>query len=139
QREYGRRRVFDVRELEEGDLVVHQNYGIAKYRGLLRPDGAEGDEVLALEFADKAMLYLNLNQAHLVSRYVGTGKTTPPLSKLGDEKWSKTRKQAEKSIFEYAAKLLAVQAERQSGHRPSHAPDNKWQWEFENSFIYKET
>lgn len=139
QREYGRRRVADVRELEEGGLVVHQDYGVAKYRGLLRPEGGDGDEVIVLEFADKARLFVSLGHAHLISRYVGTGKTTPPLSKLGDDKWSKTRKQAEKSIFDYAARLLSVQAERQSGERPPHAADNKWQWEFENSFIYKET
>jgi transcription-repair coupling factor (superfamily II helicase) len=58
---------------------------------------------------------------------------------LGDEKWSKTRRQAEKSIFDYAARLLAVQAERETRDGMAHPADNKWQWEFENAFIYKET
>lgn len=139
QRELGRRRLVDFRELDEGELVVHQDYGVARFNGLLRPQGDAGNEVLVLEFADKARLHVNLDQAHLVSRYVGTGKRKPDLSKLGDERWSKTRKQAEKSIFEYASRLLAVQAERETRGRPAHLADGKWQWEFENSFVYKET
>ena len=137
--ELGRRRVVDFRELDEGELVVHQDYGIAKFTGLFHPQGADGDEVMVLEFAEKARLYVGLDQAHLVSRYVGAGKKTPPLSKLGDEKWAKTRKQAEKSIFDYAARLLSVQAERETRGREPHQPDSKWQWEFENSFVFKET
>ncbi len=139
QRELGRRRIFDIRELDEGELVVHQDYGVAKYTGLQRPQGDAGDEVMVLEFAEKARLFVGLDQAHLVSRYVGTGKKAPPLSKLGDEKWSKTRKQAEKSILDYAARLLSVQAERETRDRPAHPADTKWQWEFENSFVFKET
>ena len=138
-RELGRRRLLDFRELDEGELVVHQDYGVAKFNGLLRPQGDAGDEVMVLEFADKARLHVSLEQAHLVSRYVGTGKKKPDLSKLGDERWAKTRKQAEKSIFDYAARLLSVQAERETRGRPAHQPDGKWQWEFENSFVYKET
>jgi len=138
-RELGRRKLTDFRELDEGELVVHQDYGVAKFTGLLRPQGDAGDEVMVLEFADRARLHLNLDQAHLVSRYVGTGKKKPDLSKLGDERWAKTRRQAEKSIFDYAARLLSVQAERETRERPPHAPDGKWQWEFENSFVFKET
>ena len=139
QRELGRRRLMDFRELDDGELVVHQDYGVAKFTGLFRPQGDAGDEVMVLEFADKARLYVGLDQAHLVSRYVGAGRKPPPLSKLGDEKWAKTRKQAEKSIFDYASRLLSVQAERETRGRSAHATDGKWQWEFENSFVYKET
>ncbi|MFN0127592.1 MAG: transcription-repair coupling factor, partial [Verrucomicrobiales bacterium] len=139
RRELGRRRILDFRELDEGELVVHQDYGVAKFTGLLRPQGDAGDEVMVLEFADRARLHVSLENAHLVSRYVGTGKKKPDLSKLGDEKWAKTRRLAEKSIFDYASRLLAVQAERETRGRPAHEPDGKWQWEFENSFVYKET
>jgi transcription-repair coupling factor (superfamily II helicase) len=138
-RELGRRRLLDFRELDEGELVVHQDYGVAKFTGLLRPQGDAGDEVMVLEFADKARIHVSLEHAHLVSRYVGTGKKKPDLSKLGDERWAKTRKLAEKSIFDYAARLLSVQAERETRGRPAHQADSKWQWEFENSFVFKET
>src|SRR5262249_56748057 len=73
----------------------------------------EQQEVLAIEFADEAKLYVPLEQAYLVSRYVGAGKKSPPLSSLGDGKWARAKIKAAASIFDYAGKMLAIQAERQ--------------------------
>ena len=162
---------IDFSELNEGDLVVHLEYGIGKFLGLLKlprstgsqPVGPAGvspadstrkmlagptdkmsvlqeqQEVLALEFADEAKLYVPLEQAYLVSRYVGAGKKSPALSSLGDGKWARAKIKAAASIFDYAGKMLAIQAERQmhSGH--AFAPDTKWQEEFERSFPFRET
>ncbi|MGB9476603.1 MAG: DEAD/DEAH box helicase, partial [Candidatus Udaeobacter sp.] len=99
----------------------------------------EQQEVLALEFADEAKLYVPLEQAYLVSRYVGAGKKSPQLSSLGDGKWAHAKIKAAASIFDYAGKMLAVQAERQT--HPGHVfgPDTKWQAEFEHSFPFRET
>src|SRR5436309_12095820 len=96
-------------------------------------------EVLALEFADEAKLYVPLEQAYLVSRYVGVGKKSPPLSSLGDTKWTRAKKNAAASIFDYAGKMLALQAERQTHPGHAFAPDGKWQTEFEHSFPFRET
>jgi transcription-repair coupling factor (superfamily II helicase) len=141
---------IDFSELNEGDLVVHLEHGIGRFLGLLRlpkpPDAADTaattdgtQEVLALEFADEAKLYVPLEQAYLVSRYVGAGKKSPPLSSLGDGKWARAKIKAAASIFDYAGKMLTIQAERQmhSGH--AFAPDTKWQAEFEHSFPFRET
>lgn len=132
--------VSSLREYNYGDLVVHVNFGIGKFRGIKSRDTPEGSqEVLEIEYDDQARLYVPLDQAHLVSRYIGSGKKAPKLSRLGDQRWSKLRKQAENSIMDYAARLLSIQAERESHRGFAHPPDNKWQWEFENAFIYKET
>jgi transcription-repair coupling factor (superfamily II helicase) len=141
---------IDFSELNEGDLVVHLEHGIGRFLGLLRlpkpPDAADTaattdgtQEVLALEFAGEAKLYVPLEQAYLVSRYVGAGKKSPPVSSLGDGKWARAKIKAAASIFDYAGKMLAIQAERQmhSGH--AFAPDTKWQAEFEHSFPFRET
>ncbi len=96
-------------------------------------------EVLALEFADEAKLYVPLEQAYLVSRYVGVGKRSPALSSLGDARWTRAKKNAAASIFDYAGKMLAVQAERQMHPGHAFAPDSKWQAEFEHSFPFRET
>jgi transcription-repair coupling factor (superfamily II helicase) len=96
-------------------------------------------EVLALEFADEAKLYVPLEQAYLVSRYVGAGKKSPPLSSLGDGRWARAKIKAAASIFDYAGKMLAVQAERQMHPGYAFAPDTKWQAEFEHSFSFRET
>jgi transcription-repair coupling factor (superfamily II helicase) len=132
---------LDLQDLKLGDLVVHLEYGIGKYRGLVtkrHEDGSEEEQVV-IEYADQAKLYVPLQRAYLVSRYVGLGKIDPALSKLGDGKWTKTKKNAEASIFDYAQELLKIQAERQTGVGFEHVPDSKWQNEFENAFLYKET
>jgi transcription-repair coupling factor (superfamily II helicase) len=96
-------------------------------------------EVLALEFADEAKLYVPLEQAYLVSRYIGVGKRSPALNSLGDARWMRAKKNAAASIFDYAGKMLAVQAERQMHPGHTFAPDTKWQTEFEHSFPFRET
>jgi transcription-repair coupling factor (superfamily II helicase) len=151
---------IDFSELNEGDLVVHLEHGVGRFLGLVkigraRPPGApEGvgqdgpavrpyqqqeQEVLALEFADEAKLYVPLEQAYLVSRYVGAGKKSPLLSSLGDGRWARAKIKAAASIFDYAGKMLAVQAERETHPGYAFAPDTKWQSEFEHSFPFRET
>ena len=155
---------IDFSELNEGDLVVHLEHGIGKFLGLqkfavgqahrlpsagetesasgtlaIQQQGGQPQEVLVLEFADEAKLYVPLEQAYLVSRYVGAGKKSPPLSSLGDGKWARAKIKAAASIFDYAGKMLAIQAERQMHPGHAFAPDTKWQAEFEHSFPFRET
>lgn len=132
---------IDFSELNEGDLVVHLEHGVGRFLQLMKVPAARGgmQEVLALEFADEAKLYVPLEQAYLVSRYVGVGKKSPPLSSLADAKWARAKKNAAASIFDYAGKMLAVQAERETQLGHPFGPDTKWQSEFEHSFPYRET
>ena len=157
---------IDFSELAEDDLVVHLEHGVGRFLGLEKfpvgqahrlPDTgqaslatpnafgvtlqqqAQPQEVLVLEFADDAKLYVPLEQAYLVSRYVGAGKKSPPLSSLGDGKWARAKIKAAASIFDYAGKMLAIQAERQMQPGYAFAPDTKWQAEFERSFPFRET
>ena len=125
-----------VDEMEAGDLVVHYEYGIGRFKGIQQGD--EGDE-LVLQYRDGALLGVPLEQAHLVGKYVGLGGKTPELNKLGGAAWKTARKAAEKSIMDYAAQLLRVQAERQGEVGFAHPPDSRWMWEFERSFHYTET
>ena len=151
---------IDFSELNEGDLVVHLEHGIGRFMGLVKMPGLEGrapaspaslelrppekmpahaQEVLVLEFADEAKLYVPLEQAYLVSRSVGAGKKSPPLSSLGDGRWGRAKIKAAASIFDYAGKMLAVQAQRETHPGYAFAPDAKWQAEFEHSFPFRET
>jgi len=136
------RKARDVlRELRDGDLVVHSDHGIARYNGIetrTSPSGKK-EEVLVLLYADQAKLFVPVAQAHMVTRYVGVGGKAPALSKLGGASWQKTRKSAEKSVEEFAAKMLSISAERQTVTGFAHGPDTKWQVEFEQSFLYRET
>jgi transcription-repair coupling factor (superfamily II helicase) len=132
---------IDFSELNEGDLVVHLEHGVGRFLQLMRVATQSGgmQEVLALEFANESKLYVPLEQAYLVSRYVGVGKKSPPLSSLADVKWARAKKNAAASIFDYAGKMLAVQAERETQLGHAFGSDTKWQSEFEHSFPYRET
>lgn len=127
-------------ELEEGELVVHLDHGIARFEGLRDiPRDGTSEQVLVLLFANQARVYLPLEQSGLVSRYIGIGKRNPPLSELGDGKWAKARKNAEAAIFRYAGNLLSLQAEREICAGFSFPPDNHWVEEFEEAFPFTET
>jgi len=150
---------IDFTDLEEGDYVVHLQHGIGRYLGLqLLPPGAgtkptdaavagssAGQECLVLEYApnDSAQappkLYVPVTEAHLVSKYVGTGKARPPLNTLGGTRWTKAKEHAERAVRDVASELLAIQAARES--QPGHPfqPDAPWQREFESSFLFEET
>ncbi len=139
---------MDYTEFESGDLVVHLDHGIGKYVGLEDLENAPSpstttsaptQQVLTLEFAGSAKLYVPLDQAWQVSRYVGLGKRNPPLSVLGDGKWQRAMKKAERSIFEYAATMLRLQAERDTSVGHAFGPDTHWQNEFESAFVYTPT
>ena len=128
-----------IRDMKEGDLVVHSDYGIGKFVGIETREGAKREEVIVIKYADEGKLFVPLGNAHLVSRYVGVGSRAPTLNKLGDARWGKVRAQAERSVEEFAARMLSIAAERQTVRGYAHAPDSKWQMEFEQSFLYRET
>ncbi len=132
---------IDFSELNEGDFVIHLEHGVGRFLQLTRMPTPSGQmqEVLALEFANESRLYVPLEQAYLVSRYVGVGKKSPPLSSLADAKWARAKKNAAASIFDYAGKMLAVQAERETQLGHAFGQDSKWQGEFEHSFPFRET
>ena len=136
-----RRVVDDFRELNEGDRVVHLDQGIGIYRGLIEMETEDEspEEVLIIEYAEEAKLYVPLEQAHLISRYIGSGSKAPPLDRLGGGRWISRRAKVEKSILDYASQLIKTHAERNTFKSYKHSPDNKWQIEFENSFSYRET
>ncbi len=134
------RKARDVmRDLREGDIVVHAEHGVARYGGVEVREGGKREEVLVLHYAEGSKLFVPVAHTHMVTRYVGVGGKAPALSKLSEARWQKTRKNAEKSVEDFAARMLSVAAERQTLKAYSHQPDSKWQIEFEESFLYRET
>ncbi|MDC0088042.1 transcription-repair coupling factor [Akkermansiaceae bacterium] len=121
-----------LEDIKLGDLCVHAEYGVGKYAGIETDE--EGIEEIHIGFRDGAILSVPLDHSHLLSKYVGIGGKEPELTKLGGNTWTKARQSAEKSILDYAAKLLQMQAERETSSGYMHPPDTRWMWEFENSF-----
>ncbi|MEM9080441.1 MAG: transcription-repair coupling factor [Verrucomicrobiota bacterium] len=128
---------IDVEELAENDLVIHAEYGLGRFQSVQTNE--DGLEELILEYRDQSTLSVPLSHAHLVARYVGTGGATPDLAKLGSNRWQKTKTEAQKAIRDYAARLLKIQAERETVPGHAHPPDSKWMWDFENAFPFTET
>jgi transcription-repair coupling factor (superfamily II helicase) len=127
-------------DLEEGEAVVHVAHGVALFRGLVRleREGRPRDH-LALEFDDKALLYVPAERIGLVRRYVGPGGAPVRLSKLGGQGWQKRTHAAERAVRDLASDLLAVQAARRVKPGTAFPPDDDWQREFEASFPFVET
>ena len=98
--------ISDWTELEPGDYVVHIQHGIGKYLGL-KPLEVSGtrQEVLAIEYANEARLYVPVDQAHLVSKYIGAGKRVPKLHELGGTLWQKQKFTAERAIIDLAERV----------------------------------
>jgi transcription-repair coupling factor (superfamily II helicase) len=132
--------VVDWTEFAEGDFVVHLQHGVGKYIGLREIETAgHKQEALALGYADDARLYVPLEQAHLVSKYVGLGKRVPDLHELGGALWERQKFRAERAIMDLAAELLEVQASRETLPGHAFAADAPWQREFEAMFPFSET
>ena len=87
---------------------------------------------------DPPKLFVPVSEAHLVSKYVGTGKAKPPLSILGGKRWSKAKADAEKAVADLAADLLKIQASREAQLGHAFGGDTPWQREFEGSFPFEE-
>jgi transcription-repair coupling factor (superfamily II helicase) len=134
---------LDFTEIQDGDYVVHLHHGIALYKGVTtlpaQPDAPTGAEVLVLEFAEQSKLYVPVEQAYLVTKYVGVGRRHPPLDTMGGSRWERAKISAQKAVMDYAAQLLSVQAERDALPGHAYPPDTDWQTEFEDAFVYEET
>jgi transcription-repair coupling factor (superfamily II helicase) len=114
----------DLSELKIGDPVVHENHGIARYRGLIHFDYGDGDtEFLHLEYAEGATLYVPVSHLHVISRYSGADPEAVELHKLGSGQWDKAKRKAALQVRDTAAELLSLYAQRAA--RKGHCFDFK--------------
>ncbi|MBG9087174.1 transcription-repair coupling factor [Neisseria meningitidis] len=110
----------DLAEINIGDPVVHEEHGIGRYMGLVTMDlGGETNEMMLLEYAGEAQLYVPVSQLHLISRYSGQAHENIALHKLGSGAWNKAKRKAAEKARDTAAELLNLYARRaaQSGHK----------------------
>lgn len=127
-------------DLKEGDLVVHLSHGIGRFRGmeLLEKEDAK-EEHLSIEFRDGVMIYVPVSLIHLVQKYVGASKGSPPLSKVGGTAWAGSKNRVAQAVQDMASDMLKLQAQR--AHKPGFAcpPDSHLQQEFDAAFPYVPT
>ena len=130
----------DLAEINIGDPVVHEEHGIGRYMGLVTMDlGDETNEMMLLEYAGEAQLYVPVSQLHLISRYSGQAHENVTLHKLGSGAWNKAKRKAAEKARDTAAELLNLYAQRaaQSGHK---FEINEMDYQaFADGFGYEET
>ena len=127
-------------DLQNGDYIVHENYGVGKYLGIknLSVAGSTAD-YLEIAYRQGDKLFIPTTEMNLVSKYVGSGDIDPKLSKLNSTEWTKTRQRAKKAIEAIADNLVELYAKRAKITGHAFAEDTPWQKEFEDAFIYEET
>ena len=135
-----RARLFNYRDLNPGDHIVHLDYGIGLYRGTtILKVGAEESEFLSLEFADHDKVYVPIDALHLVQKYLGAGGEIPALSKLGSGSWHRTKRRVKAAIREIAQELLRLYAAREVKPGFAFSPDTSWHQGFVEAFEFEET
>jgi transcription-repair coupling factor (superfamily II helicase) len=132
--------IRQLNDLEEGSPVVHAEYGVGRYLGLITLEaGGIKAEFLHLQYADSDKLYVPVHALELISRYTGASPDNAPLHRLGSDQWEKARKRAIKKIRDVAAELLDIYARRAArvGHR-FRWPENEYRL-FESGFPFELT
>jgi len=127
-------------DLKPDDWVVHVDYGIGKYAGLVRRplEGSER-EFLCVEYENGDQLYVPVHQADRLSRYIGSEGEDPSPTRLGTVEWSTAKERVREAVQEVARELLELYARRQASTGYAFSMDTTWQQELEASFPYVET
>ena len=127
-------------DLRTGDIVVHEDHGIARFAGFdTKTVASVTRDYLYLEYAGSDRVFVPVDQLAKISRYVGAGGSHPPLSKLGGTRWETIKARARRAAQELAGELLNLYAERRRREGYAFAPDSDWQREFEGAFPFTET
>ncbi len=126
--------------LEEGCYAVHAGQGVCLYHGIRTIEVAgQPQEAMELEFAEHARLYVPLDQAALVSRYVGGTKKLPKLNRIGSAAWKSAKASAAASAYDLAAELLRLEAIRQQAQGCQFVDQGGWERDFAAAFPYRLT
>ena len=133
-------KIYNKEELNPGDYVVHQDYGIGKYLGIRTRELRNTlNDYLCVEYADASTLYIPVENIYVLEKYIGSKDKLPKLNSLNSKEWQKKKERIKEKTKDIAKKLIKVQAERESRVGFVYKSDSLEQIEFENDFMYKET
>ncbi len=135
-------KLFSYTDLDEGDYVVHEKYGIGQYIGTksLLVDGVRRDFV-QIQYAGTDVLYLPCHQLDSISKYIGAGsdERLVKLSKMGGHEWVKSKTKVKAAAKEMAKELIQLYAQRLRKEGHAFPPDSAVEKEFADNFEYTET
>lgn len=123
-----------------GDYVVHNEYGIGKFRGMQKVKTADRyEDNLVIEYDRQEKLYVPVKSMHLVQKYIAFQARRPKLFRLGSKEWQRIKERARKGIQKMAWDLLSLQAMRMSVAGFPYSADAEWHRDFERGFPFDET
>ena len=126
--------------LKSGDYVVHGDHGIARFLGLDRKTVDNiTKEYLKLGYAENDKLFVPIDQADKVNKYIGSNELMPKLTRLGSADWNTLTSKVKKETQKIAKELLKLYAERHAAKGHKFKLDNDIQKQFEETFPYEET
>lgn len=132
----------ELQEMEPGDFLVHVDFGIGKFAGLVRvPAGESYQEMIRLVYQHNDIVDVSIHSLYKISKYrrADSGDAAPRLSILGSGAWDRLKEKAKKRIKDIARDLIKLYAKRRHEKGFSFSPDSFMQHELEASFLYEDT
>ena len=131
----------ELQEMEPGDYIVHVDFGIGRFAGLVRvPSGNSYQEVIRIIYQNNDKVDVSIHSLYKISKYKRKDADTPPrLSTLGTGAWDRLKERTKKKIKDIARDLIRLYAARRHERGFAFSPDNFMQHELEASFMYEDT
>lgn len=131
----------EIQEMELGDYIVHVDFGIGKFGGLVRvPTGDSYQEMIRIVYKNNDKVDVSIHSLYKISKYRSADTGEPPrLSTLGTGAWDRFKEKAKKRIKDIARDLIKLYAQRRRERGYAFSADSYLQHELEASFLYEDT
>ena len=133
--------INDLTSFAIGDYVVHIDYGVGVFGGLVRMKDDKGGmhEVVKLMYKDNDVVFVSVHALHKISRYKSKDSEPPKIHKLGSKVWQNLKASTKSKVKDIAKDLIQLYAKRKSARGFAFSADTYMQQELESSFMYEDT
>ena len=133
--------INDLTSFAIGDYIVHIDYGVGIFGGLvrMRDDKGRMHEVVKLTYKDNDVVFVSVHALHKISRYKSKDSEPPKIHKLGSKAWQNLKTSTKSKVKDIAKDLIKLYAQRKSVKGFAFSADTYLQQELESSFMYEDT
>ena len=133
--------INDLTSFAIGDYIVHIDYGVGIFGGLVRMKDDKGrmHEVVKLMYRDNDVVFVSVHALHKISRYKSKDSEPPKIHKLGSKVWQNLKASTKSKVKDIAKDLIQLYAKRKSARGFAFSADTFLQQELESSFMYEDT
>ena len=133
--------INDLTSFAIGDYIVHIDYGVGIFGGLVRMKDDRGrmHEVVKLTYKDNDVVFVSVHALHKISRYKAKDSEPPKIHKLGSKAWQNLKANTKSKVKDIAKDLIQLYAKRKAARGFAFSADTYLQQELESSFMYEDT